>query len=132
MDDNYRHELEALERLAQAEEAERQRAVTGLCDWCGVNPAQRPNGECDDCWHMPGHEGEYEPTLEAEARQKRFEALERENARLLAFVEKWSNYDIWDLPTIGGFSDYDLGRSEILGYVSSEAAALLSEVTDGE
>lgn len=88
MDDNYSSELAALERLAQAEEADRQRVVAGLCDWCGVNPAQRPNGECDDCWHMPGHEGEYEPTLEEEAYRQRFEALERENARLLDFVRR--------------------------------------------
>lgn len=88
MGDNYSSELATLERLAHVEEAERQRVGTGLCDWCGVNPAQRPNGECDDCWHIPGHEGEHEPTLEAEAHQKRFEALERENARLLAFVRK--------------------------------------------
>lgn len=110
MDDNYRHELEALERLAQAEEAERQRVTT------------------DNEW----------TTRDFAALRVDYALLSEQNARLLAFVEKWSNYDIWDLPTIGGFSDYDLGRSEILGYVSSEAAALLSElsgksgVTNGE
>lgn len=47
-----------------------------LCDWCNVNPATHPNGECDTCWHLPGHEGENEPTLEEEAYRQRYEALE--------------------------------------------------------
>ena len=29
-----------------------------MCNWCDVQPAQHGNGECDECWNLPGHEGE--------------------------------------------------------------------------
>jgi hypothetical protein len=47
-----------------------------MCNWCGVQPSQHDNGECDDCWNLPGHEGEgLWPHSE-------IDALKAENARL--------------------------------------------------
>lgn len=62
-----------------------------LCGWCNINPAQRPNGECDDCWHLPGHEGEYEPTLKEERRERDCEALRAENERLQTRVKDFTD-----------------------------------------
>lgn len=48
-----------------------------LCDWCGQQPAVH-GGECDDCWRLPGHEGEGAESaevVELRAENKRLHTL---------------------------------------------------------
>lgn len=73
MDDNYSNELAALERLAQAEEAERQRVTT------------------DNEW----------TTRDFAALRVDYALLSEQNARLLAFVGRVADYD-YDSEFMGG------------------------------
>lgn len=48
-----------------------------LCDWCGQKPGIH-GGECDDCWRLPGHEGEGAESaevVELRAENKRLHTL---------------------------------------------------------
>lgn len=101
MDDNYSNELAALERLAQAEEADRQRVTAA---GRGSEPSTGELIEMIDAGLAIGYDVCNDYDLTATLPQfgigfgalnqlrDHFEALERENARLLAVADAAQDY----------------------------------------
>lgn len=123
MDDNYRHELEALARLAQAEEAERQRVTAAAL----AEARQKLTDEYNDKQEALAREY-YDKQLaltrqwEDEQNAKMdeevaggdgTEALERENARLLAVAEAARALKTAYFNATVGVEDYELELGEL-------------------
>jgi hypothetical protein len=87
-----------------------------MCDWCGEVEAAR-NGECEDCWRLPGHEGVSAPSFEVEQLRARAERLHDAVRKIYALPDA-------DLDTT---SEFNQGVLAALGQVKFILDAALAQ-----